>query len=202
MKKIFLAAGVALLAACNGSTSSEKNVEGTTTTDTATTHNNAMGTGTSMDTGNTYSTNGTGAATGTTTTTSTTSHQAYSPSEGDVTRRNGKVMVYRKQKWEEPKNDIKGENGITITRTGTVTRNNGQSEQIQEGETVNKSGNFFDKAGNAITKAWDKTKEVGKKFGEDVGEAGKDVGHAVGNTAKKVGGKVKGVVDKDDKKQQ
>ncbi|GAB4093907.1 DUF6799 domain-containing protein [Flaviaesturariibacter terrae] len=190
MKKIFLVAGVALLAACNDtSTSSEKNVEGNSMTDTARTTNNAMGNGT--DTGSTYSTNGTGATNTTTTTTSTTStssSQAYSPSEGDVTRRNGKVMVYRNHSWVSADRDMKGDNGVTITHTGTVTRE-GKSVDIQEGETVTKTGNFFDKAGNAVSNAWDKTKEVGK-----------DVGHAVGNAAKKVGNKVKDAVDKDDDK--
>ncbi|RYY65849.1 MAG: hypothetical protein EOO12_05865 [Chitinophagaceae bacterium] len=197
MKKIFLVAGVALLAACNGTTSSENNVQGNSMTDTAMTTNNAAA-GTGTDTGMTTQSNGTGVAgtgtTTTTTTTSTSSSQAYAPSEGDVTRRNGKVMVYRNNTWVSADRDMTGDDGVTISRSGSVTRN-GKTVEIQEGETVTKSGNFFDKVGNAAGKVWDKTKEVGK----DVGHGAKEVGKDVGNAAKKVGGKVKDAVDKDDK---
>ncbi|RYY85606.1 MAG: hypothetical protein EOO15_16565 [Chitinophagaceae bacterium] len=187
MKKIFLVAGVALLAACNGTTSSENNVQGSSTTDTATTTNNAVA-APGNDTGATGTNNGSGVTgTETTTTTSTTSSQAYAPAEGDVTRRNGKVMVYRSNSWVAADRDMNGDNGVTITRSGSVTRE-GKTVEIQEGETVNKSGSFFDKAGHAVSNAWDRTKSGAKEMGRDVG-----------NAAKKVGGKVKDAVDKDDK---
>lgn len=199
MKKILFVAGVALLAACNGtSTSSENNVQGNSTTDTATTTNNAMaapGNDTGMTTNNVGTGNaGTGTSSTTTTTTSTSSSQAYAPAEGDVTRRSGKVMVYHNSNWVSADRDMNGDNGVTISRSGTVTRD-GQTVEIQEGETVNRSGSFFDKAGNAISNAWDKTKEVGKDVGHGAKEVGKEVGHA----AKKVGSKVKDAVDKDNR---
>ncbi|RYY41153.1 MAG: hypothetical protein EOO08_03340 [Chitinophagaceae bacterium] len=182
MKKIFLVAGVALLAACTDSTtSSETNVSGNSTTDTATTTNNAIA-APGNDTGATGTNNGSG-VTGTETRTTTTT---YTASEGDATRRDGKVLVYRSGKWVAIDRDQTND-GVTITRSGSVTRN-GKTVEIQEGETVDKSGSFWDKAGNAVSNAWDDTKHGVKKAGQ-----------AVGDAAKKVGSKVKDAVDKDDK---
>ncbi|RYD89317.1 MAG: hypothetical protein EOP50_17710 [Sphingobacteriales bacterium] len=117
-------------------------------------------------------------STTTTTTTSTSSNQAYAPAEGDVTRRNGKVMVYRSNTWVSADRDMTGDNGVTISRSGSVTRE-GKTVEIQEGETVNRSGSFWDKTGNAVSNAWDDTKHGVKKAGKAVGNAAQKVGHEV-----------------------
>ena len=73
-------------------------------------------------------------------------------------------MVYRNGQWVEADDDVKLENG----------------------EVVDRDGDFFDATGRAIENAWDDTKA-------GVKEAGKDIEKA----AQKAGDKVEGAVDDD-----
>ena len=61
--------------------------------------------------------------------------------------------------------DVTLDNGITVRRNGRVVRD-GNEIELAEGEVVTRTGNFFDRAGNAIEKGWDKTKHglVGSDF--------------------------------------
>ena len=119
------------------------------------------------------------------TTTSTTT--TYTPGEGDVTHRDGKVMVWRNNNWVEADEDVRLDNGVIVYRNGEVKKDN-DVVVLRDGEFVNRSGEFFDKTGNAIEDAWDATKRGAKKAGE-----------AVENAAQKVGDKTKEIVnDKDD----
>lgn len=120
------------------------------------------------------------------TTTSTTTNTAYAPAEGDVSRRDGKVMVMRNGQWVEADTDITLDNGTVVNRSGRVSRD-GKEIELNDGEVVNKTGDFFDRSGKAIENAWEKTKEGAKEVGKDVGEA-----------AKKAGDKLKDAVDNDD----
>ncbi|RYZ22438.1 MAG: hypothetical protein EOO16_09130 [Chitinophagaceae bacterium] len=144
-----------------------------------------------MMTTDTMGTTGTGTSgtttTGTTTTTSTSSSNAYAPSEGDVSRSNGKVVVYRNGQWTSTTSDVRLDNGATVNSNGRITYN-GQDRDLEEGEHVTKAGRFFDKAGNGIENAWDATKSGVKKGAK-----------AVGNAAEKVGSKVKDAVTNDNK---
>jgi hypothetical protein len=54
-----------------------------------------------------------------------------------------------------------------VKRNGEVKRG-GDVVKLEEGESVDRSGRFFDKAGNAIEDAWDATKKGVKKAGEEV----------------------------------
>ncbi|MBO9683718.1 MAG: hypothetical protein J7502_13805 [Flavisolibacter sp.] len=103
----------------------------------------------------------------TTNETDTSNHAAYAPSEGDVTYRGGKVMVWHNGAWKEADNDVHLNNGVVVNRKGEVIKED-KVVVLDDGEVVNRSGRFFDKAGNAIEDAWDATKKGVKKAGEKV----------------------------------
>ncbi|WP_132051122.1 DUF6799 domain-containing protein [Pseudocnuella soli] len=161
MKKIFALAFAAVsLAACNDGENATVSTETTTVPETTT-----------MDT--------MGAAA------TTSDSYAYAPSEGDVTRRGDDVMVYRNGAWVEADNDVRLDDGVVVYRDGRVTRD-GNEVVLEDGEVVSKTGRFFDRAGNAIENAWDKTKSGVKKAGKEVGDA-----------ARKAGDKIENAVDND-----
>ena len=81
------------------------------------------------------------------TTTSTTT--TYTPGEGDVTHRDGKVMVWRNNNWVEADEDVRLDNGVVVYRNGEVKKDN-DVVVLRDGEFVNRSGEFFDKTGNAF----------------------------------------------------
>jgi hypothetical protein len=105
--------------------------------------------------------------TDTTKKTDTSTHAAYAPSEGDVTRREGKIMVWHDGEWKEADKDVYLSNGALVNRKGEVVKGD-KVIVLDDGEVVDKSGRFFDKAGNAIDDAWDATKKGVKKAGEEV----------------------------------
>lgn len=115
----------------------------------------------------------------TTTTTSTTTtdeRSVYTPTEGDVTVREGKVMVMRNGNWIEADQDVRLENDvIVVTRERKVRRDNVEVD-LNEGEVVNRSGNFFDRSGRAIENAWAETKQGAREAGREVKEAANEVG--------------------------
>ena len=122
----------------------------------------------------------------------------YVPVEGDVMMKDGKVVVWRNNTWVVPEGDVTLTDGTVITKDGLVKKD-GQTIVLEEGETVNNEGNFFDKAGHGISKAWDATKKGVSKAGEATGKALKETGKAIGKGAKKVGEKTKELVNgKDD----
>lgn len=123
----------------------------------------------------------------TTTYNSTNGANAYAPVEGDVTRRNGKVMVMRNGEWVEADKDVRMDNGVVIYRDGRVVRN-GQEVRLEDEEVVDRTGNFFDRTGRALEKGWDKTKEGAKEVGRDVRDA-----------TRKAGDKIENAVDNDRK---
>lgn len=105
----------------------------------------------------------------------------YMPAEGDVTYRNGKVMVYRTNDWVLADKDVSLEDGIVVYRNGDVKRED-KVVRLEEGETVSKTGKFFNKVGEGIEDGWDATKKgVGK-----AADAVKKAGQKVGEAAKKV----------------
>jgi hypothetical protein len=103
----------------------------------------------------------------TTNKTDTSNHAAYSASEGDVSYRNGKLMIWKGGEWKETDNDVHLDNGVVVNRKGEVVKED-KVVVLHDGEVVDKSGRFFDKAGNAIEDAWDATKKGVKKAGEEV----------------------------------
>lgn len=118
----------------------------------------------------------------------------YVPVDGDVMMKDGKVMIWRNNTWVTPEGDVTLTDGTIISKDGVVKRD-GQTATLGEGETVNKDGNFFDKAGKGISKGWDATKKGVSKAGEATGKAVKEAGKAIGKGAKKVGEKTKELVN-------
>jgi len=153
MKKIFSLGVIAMLAACNNTT--------TTVTDKDTVTNEAI------------------------ITPDTVTTVVYTPVEGDVIYKDGKVMVMRNGQWVETNEDVTLANGVVIDKTGKAKK--GKVEiKLEDGEIVNKTGNFFDKTGKAIDNAWQDTKD-----------AVEDAGKAIGNATKKVGKEIDTALDKD-----
>ena len=107
---------------------------------------------------------------GTETRTETTTTTTYTASEGDVTRKDGKVLIMKNGVWVDIDDDVKLDNGVVIYRTGRATRD-GKEVEIVEGEYVNRNGDFFDRTGNAIENGWDRTKEAVKEAGRDIDDA-------------------------------
>ncbi len=121
-------------------------------------------------------------------TTTMTTTRSYTAAEGDVSYRNEKLMVYRNGNWVESDKDVTLDNGIVVSRKGEVRRDQ-DVVVINDGEVIDKSGNFWDKTGNAIDDGWDATKRGVKK-----------AGNAIEKGAKKVGEETKDVFTDDDKK--
>jgi hypothetical protein len=113
----------------------------------------------------------------------------YTSSEGDVSYRNGKVMVWRNNQWVVADNDVTLDNGIIVRRNGRLVRDNEEIE-FEDGIIVDKSGRFFDKTGNAIEDGWDGIKKGAKEAKEGVKKGAKEVKEEVKD------------VFKDDKKNQ
>ena len=155
MKKIILMAIAAVsLAACNDNAGENTSVDSRdTSTGTVTTTLD----GTSGDTSND---------------TSTTASSGYVATEGDVTYRDRKVKVMRNREWVDADDDVKLDDGVVVYRSGRVKRDNKEIE-LEEGQVVTKTGNFFDKTGRAIENAWDATKEGVKDAGSAIKKAGK-----------------------------
>jgi hypothetical protein len=111
----------------------------------------------------------------------------YKPENGDVTYRNGKLLVMRDGEWKEEDDKVVLDNGAVVHTDGRVTKD-GKEVTLQDGEVVNKEGNIFDKTGHAIESAWKDTKE-----------GVKDAGKEIEKGANKAGDKIKDAVDDDDK---
>lgn len=114
------------------------------------------------------------------TTTTSSSTAVYTPVEGDVTYRNGNLMVWKGNDWVMADDDVTLDNGVVVYKNGEVKKE-GKTVTLDDGEVVNHSGDFFDKTGHAISDAWDATKTGVKKAGEAVEDAAKSTKDAVDN---------------------
>jgi hypothetical protein len=102
-----------------------------------------------------------------------TNESAYEPKEGDVTFRDGKVMVWRNNEWKEADNDVTLDNGVVVKRNGEVVRGD-DVIVLEDGEIVDKTGRFFDKAGRAVENAWKDAKKGVKEAGKEIKEVFSD----------------------------
>lgn len=116
-------------------------------------------------------------------TTDTTVAVTYTPGEGDVIYKDNKVYVMKNGVWVEAEKDITLGNDVVVYKTGSAERA-GKKIKLKEGEAVDATGRFFDKAGKAIANAWDDTKD-----------AIDDAAKAVDKTAKKVGNKIDTIIN-------
>ena len=113
----------------------------------------------------------------------TTTTSVYAPAEGDISYRGGKVMVWRNGTYVASENDVTLDNGIVVNSKGQATRN-GVVVTMEDGETVTRSGRWYNKAGEGIDDAWDATKKGVRK-----------AANAVEKGAKKVGEEIKDVIN-------
>jgi len=100
---------------------------------------------------------------------------AYAPAEGDVSYRNGQVMVWRNGAYVVADKDVELNNGIVVYRNGEVKQKD-KKVKLEEGESIDRDGNFFNKAGEALEDGWDATKKGVKKAGQAIKKAGQKVG--------------------------
>jgi len=107
-----------------------------------------------------------------------TSTTMYSPAEGDVSYRDGRVMVWRNGNYVASDNDVTLDNGIVVNKNGRATRN-GEVVVMEDGEVVTRSGRWYNKAGEGIDDAWDATKKGVRKAGNAVEKGANKVGEAV-----------------------
>jgi hypothetical protein len=117
------------------------------------------------DTVNTFN-----ADTGSRMTTTSDNTVTYAPSEGDVSYRDGKLMVWRNNEYVVADKDVTLDDGIIVKRNGEVTRN-GKVVRMEEGENLSRTGRFFDRTGQAIEDGWDATKRGVKKAANKVKDA-------------------------------
>jgi hypothetical protein len=79
-------------------------------------------------------------------------------------------MIYRNGQWVEANEDVRMDNDVVVTRNGRVIRD-GRERDLEDGQVVNRTGEFFDKTGRAIENAWDDTKEGIRKAGDKIEDA-------------------------------
>jgi hypothetical protein len=102
----------------------------------------------------------------------------YTPAEGDVAYRNGKLMVWKNNNYVEADDDVTLEGGVIVKKNGEVTKKD-KTVKLEEGQSVSKTGKFFNKAGEGIDDAWQATKKGVGKAADAVKKAGKKVGEEV-----------------------
>jgi hypothetical protein len=106
----------------------------------------------------------------------------YAPAEGDIMYTENKLRVRRNNAYVDADNDVTLDSGIIVNRKGEATWKD-KTIRMEEGEAVNRTGNFFNKAGEKIDDIWNDTKRAVKKTAK-----------AVDNAAEKTGEKVKDAV--------
>ena len=174
MKKVIVAvAAVAFFTACNG----DKTDSTTVTTDTSVASMNSMADTMVVPADHT----------------TTVSTVAYVPAEGDVTYRNGKVMVYKNNDYVVVDNDVTLDDGIVVRRNGEVVRD-GKIVRLEEGESVSRVGRWFNKAGEGMEDAWDGVKKGATKAAEGVKKGATKAAEGVKKAGQKVGEEVKEAV--------
>ena len=96
--------------------------------------------------------------------------------EGDISRRDGKVVVYRNNDWAPVDKDITLDDGTVVTTSGEARNKDGKVYRIEDGYYVTRAGRFFDRTGAAINNAWEATKEGVQNAGEAVKDGAEKVG--------------------------
>ncbi|MEO5649655.1 MAG: DUF6799 domain-containing protein, partial [Ginsengibacter sp.] len=85
----------------------------------------------------------------TTSTTSGVNTTAYNPSEGDATYRDGTLRVWKNGDWVVAEDDVTLDNGVVVYKNGKVKKDT-KTVKLADGEIITRTGNFFDKTGQAI----------------------------------------------------
>lgn len=117
----------------------------------------------------------------------------YVPAEGDVAYKNGKLMVWKNNKYVEADDDVTLEGGVIVKKNGEVTYKD-KTVKLEEGQSVSKTGKFFNKAGEGIDDAWQATKKGVGKAADATKKGVSKAADAVKKAGKKVGEEVKEAV--------
>lgn len=96
--------------------------------------------------------------------------------EGDISRRDGKTVVYQGGTWVPIEKDVVLEDGTVVTVKGEARNKAGKVYVIEDGYYVTRAGRFFDRTGAAIENAWQATKEGVKNAAEAVKDGAEKVG--------------------------
>ena len=104
--------------------------------------------------------------------------RVYSPAEGDIIYREKKINVWKNGAYVEADNDVTLDNGIIVKRNGEVSRKD-KTVKLEEGEVVSKTGEFFNSVGEKIEDGWDATKRGVKKAAAEVEKAAEKTGEKV-----------------------
>lgn len=91
--------------------------------------------------------------------------------EGDIIRKDGKLVVYSNGTWVAVDKDIVLDNGVVIKKNGEIVDKHGRIIVLEDGERVTKAGVFFNRAGAAVEDAWDATKRGVTNAAEATGNA-------------------------------
>ena len=83
----------------------------------------------------------------------------YTAADGDITKKDGVVMVHKNGSWVALDKEISLGNGITVSTSGEVNKD-GKLILLDDGGFINKAGDFFDKTGATISNVWDKAKDA------------------------------------------
>ncbi|MEO6490883.1 MAG: hypothetical protein ABIO04_13150 [Ferruginibacter sp.] len=108
----------------------------------------------------------------------TIKNRNYVPTEGDVSYQNKKVKVYKDHNYVDVDNDVTLDGGVVVRKNGDVVRE-GKVRRLEEGESVSRTGNFFNRAGERIDDAWNASKTGVKKAANAVKKTGRKVGEKV-----------------------
>ena len=105
----------------------------------------------------------------------------YKAQNGDVTFKDGKLLVMKNGEWKEADGEVKLDNGAVVYTDGRVVKDD-KEITIQDGEIVNEEGNVFDRTGHAIESAWKDTKEGVKDAGNEIEKGAKKAGDKIDET--------------------
>jgi len=83
-------------------------------------------------------------------TSSKMSGSMYTPSEGTMTMKDGKMMEMKNGNWVAMDKTITCTDGCKVMTTGEVVMKDGKKMMLKEGEMVDKDGNMMDKDGKML----------------------------------------------------
>jgi hypothetical protein len=90
-------------------------------------------------------------------------------------------MVYRNGTWVAADKDVTLDDGTVVTVKGEARNKDGRKVVITDGGFIDRTGRWFDKAGNAIANAWDATKDAVKEAGKEIKQGAEKVGDKISN---------------------
>lgn len=114
---------------------------------------------------------------------------AINYSDGDLSRREGKMLIYKNGAWGTLEMDIQLEDSTTVTPKGQALSKDGLKFEIVEGYFITKAGRFFDKTGAAIENIWESASKdvstVPKEINGQLPASGENIKESTGGPVQK-----------------